>query len=216
MDISILREHRVDDLDTISETNLSDEQVVDEYPEVELERTEKILEDMGSKSSPGMVELCDDIVMLLQPTTSTPKARPEGSSTSSVSTHPSMPPLGDGWSATSESATSDSGHATDPEAPPPMAVTAADTVKVNSENLLRIIIFMTNISCSRTPHPLLSERRDKAMPQLSMMLSILQHNLVHNFFYLLCHPYFYYVMKYLPELLCSIRPVITSHVVNKS
>ena len=188
MDVSILREQRVDDLDTISETNLSDEQVIDEYPEVELEKTEKILEDMGTKPSPGMSELCDDIVMLLQPTTSTPKAKPDGSSSSSVSTHPSMPPLADGWSASSGSATSDSGHATDPDAPPTMAVTASDTVKVNSETIFQYYNFMTNISCSRTTHPLPSELRDKAMPMLSMML-ILQQILITYFIYTR-RPYF--------------------------
>ena len=97
MDVSELRTAKSDDdHDAVSESNLSDVQVCEEFPEVEEEKTEKILERMGKASSPGMVELCDDIVMMLHPVTSTPK-RSEGSSSSSVSTQSSMPPLADGW-----------------------------------------------------------------------------------------------------------------------
>ena len=152
MDVSVLRAGKDDDgHDAVSESNLSDVQVVEEFPEVELEKTERILEKMGKSPSPGMIELCDNIVMMLNPVTSTPKrssARSEGSSSSSASTHSSMPPLGDGWSATS-----DSGNASDnSDAPPTKAVTASDTVTVNSEDFLINVLTMINIFCSRTPH----------------------------------------------------------------
>ena len=130
MDVSELRAAKnADDNDTVSETNLSDVQICEQFPEVEEEKTERILEKMGKSASPGMLELCDDIVMMLHLVTSTPK-RSEGSSSSSASTHSSMPPLADGWSGTS-----DSGNASDSsDAPPTKAVTAQDTVTVNSEH----------------------------------------------------------------------------------
>ena len=67
MDISTLRVAADDDNDAVSESNLSDVLVVDEYPEVELAKTEHILERMGTSSSPGVIELCDDIVLMLNP-----------------------------------------------------------------------------------------------------------------------------------------------------
>ena len=197
MDVSVLRDSKHEELDTISETNLSEDQVVEEYPEVEVEKTERILEKMGTvQGSPGMAELCDDIVMLLHPTTSTPKARSEGSASSSLSTHPSMPPLGDGWSATSDSVPSDSGNATDSsDAPPSQAVTAADTVKVNLEdhNLFSIMI-MTNIFCSRTPLNRPSEPRYKPPPDLCVML-FLQQSFIY-LSYLSRHLSYYHVLKF--------------------
>ena len=195
MDVSALRASKEEDHDVVSESNLSDVQSIEEFPEVELAKTEKILEKMGSaQGSPGMVELCDDIVMMLNPVTSTPKrssARSEGSS-SSLSTHPSMPPLmGDGWSTAS-----DSGNASEnSEAPPTQAVTASDTVKVNSEteNLLIILMTMVNISCSRIPH-LLSESRDKLSSDLSQMF--LQHSFITYLYYLSRQPSLNHVVTF--------------------
>ena len=72
MDVSVLRADTDEENEAVSESNLSDVQVVEEFPEVELEKTEQILKKMGkSAASPGMVELCDDIVMMLNPVTST-------------------------------------------------------------------------------------------------------------------------------------------------
>ena len=62
-----------------------------------------------------------------------------------------MPPLGDGWSVTS-----DSGNATDnSDASPTQAVTAPDTVKMNSANrsLFTDIMTMISIFCSRIRTP---------------------------------------------------------------
>ena len=170
-------------------------QSIEEFPEVELAKTEKILEKMGSaQGSPGMVELCDDIVMMLNPVTSTPKrssARSEGSS-SSLSTHPSMPPLmGDGWSTAS-----DSGNASEnSEAPPTQAVTAPDTVKVNSETR-NLLMTMINISCSRTPHLLFSEPQDKLSSDLSLMCMILQHSFITYLYYLSRQPSLNHVVTF--------------------
>ena len=165
MDVSTLREE-AEEIDLVSESNLSDVQYVEEFPEVEVAKTEKILESMGTASSPGVVELCDDIqLMLSNKVTSTPKR----SSGSSVSTHSSMPPLTDGWSGTS-----DSGHASD--FPPNMAVTASDTVKVNSEDwkTYMFIMLMNNFLCSRNPHPHRSEPMAEQTQELSMISTILQ------------------------------------------
>ena len=79
MDVSALRASKEEEHDAISESYLSDVQVVEEFPEVELEKTEKILEKMGSaQGSPGMVELCDDMVMMLNPVTSTRSEHRQG------------------------------------------------------------------------------------------------------------------------------------------
>ena len=200
MEVSALRASQEEDHDVVSESNLSDVQSVEEFPEVELAKTEKILEKMGSaQGSPGMVELCDDIVMMLNPVTSTPKrssTRSEGSS-SSLSSHPSMPPLmGDGWSTAS-----DSGNASEnSEAPPTQAVTASDTVKVNSknENLLIILMTMINFSCSRTQRLLSSEPQDKLSSDLSQMCMcmILQHSFITYLYYLSRQPSLNHVVTF--------------------
>ena len=169
MDISTLRVAADDENDAVSESNLSDVLVVDEYPEVELAKTEHILEKMGTSSSPGVIELCDDIVLMLNPVnSSTPKRSSSSGSTSSSATHSSMPSLGDGWSGNS-----DSGNATEnSDAPSTQAGTASDTVKVIYEDwqLFIDIVTMINILCSRTPPPHhRSELRDKLMSDLSAM-----------------------------------------------
>ena len=183
MDVSTLREE-AEDIDAVSEANLSDVQYVEEYPEVEVAKTEKILEKMGTASSPGVVELCDDIVLMLshEKVTSTPK-RPSrsASSTSSTTTHSSMPPLADGWSGTS-----DSGNASD--SPPTLAVTASDTVKVNLEDWKTYIYItiMSDFLCSRIPHPHRSEPLAMQTPDLPMMSTILQKAFF--IYYLSCEP----------------------------
>ena len=181
MDVSTLREE-AEENDAVSETNLSDVQYVEEYPEVEVAKTEKILEKMGTASSPGVVELCDDIVLMLShnTVTSTPKrSSRSASSTSSSSTHSSMPPLGDGWSGTS-----DSGNISD--APPNLAVTASDTVKVNSEawKTYIYIMTMTDFLCSRTLPPHRSKPMEGQMSDLSMICTILQKAFI--IYYLSC------------------------------
>ena len=128
--------------------------------------------------------MCDDIVLMLShnKVTSTPK-RPSrsASSTSSSSTHSSMPPLGDGWSGTS-----DSGNISD--APPNLAVTALDTVKVNAEawKTYIYIMTMTDFLCSRTLPPHRSEPTEGQMSDLSMICTILQN--VFFIYYLSCEP----------------------------
>ena len=107
-----------------------------------------------------------------------------------------MPPLGDGWSATSDSVPSDSGNATDSsDAPPSQAVTAADTVKVNLEdhNLFSIMI-MTNIFCSRTPLNRPSEPRYKPPSDLCVML-FLQQSFIY-LSYLSRHLSYYHVLQF--------------------
>ena len=140
MDISTLRAAADEENDAVSESNLSDVLVVDEYPEVELAKTEHILEKMGTSSSPGVIELCDDIVLMINPVnSSTPKRSSSSGSTSSSATHSSMPPLGDGWSGTS-----DSGNATEnSDAPSTQAGTASDTVKVIYEDWQLFIDILT-------------------------------------------------------------------------
>ena len=186
MDVSELRDAKQDDdHDTVSDTNLSDEQVCEEFPEVEEAKTERILERMGTSSSPGMLDLCDDIVMMLHPVTSTPK-RAEGSSSSSTSTHSSMPPLADGWSGTS-----DSGNASDSsDALPSKAVAAQDTVTVNSEhwNLLMNAFNMLIFPCSRTILLPLSETQGTQLKTLSMMCSILHISFINYLLYLSRQP----------------------------
>ena len=194
MDVSELRDAKQDDdHDTVSDTNLSDDQVCEEFPEVEEEKTERILERMGTSSSPGMLDLCDDIVMMLHPVTSTPK-RTEGSSSSSTSTHSSMPPLADGWSGTS-----DSGNASDSsDALPSKAVAAQDTVTVNSEhwNLLMNAFNMLIFPCSRTILLPLSETQGTQLKTLSMMCTILHISFINYLLYLSRQPsYYYYVVN---------------------
>ena len=202
MEVSDLRtDNTDDDRDLVSDSNLSDVQVCEEFPEVEEERTERILEKMG-KSSPGMVELCDDIVMMLNPrVTSTPK-RSGGSSSSTASTHSSMPPLTDGWSGTSDSANDSS------DVSPVEAVTAKDTVTVKLEkNLLINNMLMINSLCSRTKTSPQSETQVAMMKNLMMMCSILHMFYTNYLLYLFRHPPpIIYAMYLFPELMCSKGP----------
>ena len=197
MDVSILRDDTDDENDAVSDSNLSDVQVIEEFPEVELEKTEKILEKMGGKPvpSPGgsFSELCGDIEMMLNPTTSTPSRNV--SRTSTASTHSSMPPLEE----LSSSATSDSGNATDvsePPATPASLLATADTVTVNLEDrfLVNNLLIMNNIFCSRTTSST-SEPRDKKQSTLSMMCTILHNELLFYLFNLFRHLVFNHVSE---------------------
>ena len=184
MEVSDLRaDNTDDDRDLVSDSNLSDVQVCEEFPEVEEESTARILEKMGKSPSPGMVELCDDIVMMLHPkVTSTPK-RSGGSSSSTASTHSSMPPLTDGWSGTSDSANDSS------DVSPVEAVTAKDTVTVKLErNLLINNMLMINSLCSRTKTSPQSETQVAMMKNLMMMCSILHMFYTNYLLYLFRHP----------------------------
>ena len=197
MDVSMLRADTDDDNDAVSESNLSDVQVIEEFPEVELEKTEQILEKMGGKPvpSPGesFSELCGDIEMMLNPTTSTPSRNVSRSST--ASTHSSMPPLEE----LSSSATSDSGNATDmsePPATPASLLSTADTVTVKFEDrfLVNNLLIMNNIFCSRTTSST-SEPRDKKQSSLSMMCTILHNELLIYLFNLFRHLVFNHVSE---------------------
>ena len=157
-DISLLSDNSDEEHDVVSDTNLSNIQVVEEFPEVKEEKTERILEKMGTESAPaemGMFELCDDIVMLLNPgVTSTPQASPaRRRGSTSASTHSSMPPL----ESLSSSSASDSGNSNSVEIPAYIAATAEDTVKViSNEKSLFNHNFLTNQSRSRNPTSLAS------------------------------------------------------------
>ena len=76
MDVSTLRLDEDANVD-ISLGNLSDTQVVEEFPETEAENTERIIEAMGNE--PGVFELCDEIEDFLADSEA---SRPRPSSTS--------------------------------------------------------------------------------------------------------------------------------------
>ena len=203
-DVSLLRDTTDDEHDVISDTNLSDIQVVEEFPEVEEEKTERILEKMGTESAPaemGVIELCDDIVMMLNPVTSTPRVSPARSRMSSTaSTHSSMPPL-----ESLSSSDNDSGNASGNSNPHAADTAAPDTVKVihNGKDIY-FTYANINISCSRNQTSLASERATGKMISHAMICSILQRVLLPiyyiyfvNVYFKLCSEYFriYYDQK---------------------
>ncbi len=171
-----------DEADAVSENNLSDVQLVEEFPEVELQRTESILERMGNEK--GVLELCEHIDGLLNPQeTSTPQRSPARSS--SLSSHPSMPPLEE----LSSASPSDSGNASDNTSSSSAAAAAADRVKVIlNENLLMQINMMTNISCSRNHPTSQSEFSALAMLRLTAFGTILQQCFITYLFNLFRNP----------------------------
>ena len=195
-DVSLLRDNSDDEHDAISDTNLSDIQVVEEFPEVEEEKTERILEKMGTESAPaemGVIELCDDIVMMLNPMTSTPRVSPARSRVSSTaSTHSSMPPL-----ESLSSSANDSGNASGNSNPQAADTAALDTVKVIwNGNDIYFTNANTNNSCSRNPTSQASERAAGKMISHAMNCSILQRVLLPIYYIYFVNVYFYLCSEY--------------------
>ena len=158
LSISNLRLSNDADTSVISNSNLSDTNEIQEFPENESRRGEKILEEMNSSTSQHFGEIAPDVMALLDDSqqamndsmaaadmagpsivTSTP-SRPSNSS--SASSHPSMPPL-------MASTTEDSGHSS--------ASDTSDTVfnpqslvkTQNEKDLLTFIIHCFNCSINR-------------------------------------------------------------------
>ena len=103
---SLMETSQLRNASMVSDLNLSNAVEIEEFEEVELAKTELELKRMGEQSGCGLSYICDDIEQMLEGpgNTSTPKP-----STSSDSTHSSMPTLVSVSRSFSTSLSSDSG-----------------------------------------------------------------------------------------------------------